>query len=293
MKAAAILAPGGGILLAEERPVVETGVYGFNACLIALSLPAFFHIQWNDGAGWVMLVAAVGSTVVLTRLAIAFVPFPTMAAPFLITFWVLFPLAPKLGAPQPIALEPAGQAAFQPFEAVLNGLSGAIFCVSVWSGLLYLGGVLVSNWRHGLLALSGAAIGAGVAAYHHAPGSTINSGLYGFNGVLTAVSVFVFCGGMLRLSILGAVVATVLMEVFPAVGLQTLSAPFVLATWVMLALGWVERHGFNVQSTTGPPAAPPTQPGQTSRPPSDGEYHAFPQRSDRPFQSPGAREGVA
>ena len=71
-------------------------------------------------------------------------------------------------------------------------------------------------------------------------------GLYGFNGVLTAVAVFVTCGGKLRLSILGALLATMMMPVIAGLGIQTLSAPFVFTTWLMLGLGWIEARWFDV-----------------------------------------------
>jgi urea transporter len=104
--------------------------------------------------------------------------------------------------------------------------------------------VLLSNWRHALLAVLGAVIGATVSSYDREVSdlASINLGLYGFNGVLAAVSVFVFCGGKLRLAILGALVATILVPVIPAFGVKALAAPFVLTTWTMLALGWIEER---------------------------------------------------
>jgi hypothetical protein len=60
------------------------------------------------------------------------------------------------------------------------------------------------------------------------------------------VSVFVFCGGKLRLAILGALPATILMRIADF-GVQTLSAPFVFTTWLMLGLGWVEDNWFDVE----------------------------------------------
>jgi urea transporter len=62
---------------------------------------------------------------------------------------------------------------------------------------------------------------------------------------LTAVSVFVICGGKLRLSILGALLATILMPAIANFGAPIVSAPFVVTTWLMLALGWVEDNWFS------------------------------------------------
>ena len=246
MLVAATLAPAGRMLLGDRGAVLETGLPGLNPCLIALSLPAFFHTGWTDVAMWGVLVVSVACTVLLTRLFVAFLQFPTLALPFLITFWVLFALAPKLGIPQPLAFRPAEYTGLQPLRAVLSSLGDAIFSPNIWSGLLFLVGVLLSDWRHGLLALFGAVIGTVVSYYHRevVDSAGINLGLYGFNGVLTAVSVFVFCGGQLRLAILGAILATMLTPAVVDFGVQALSAPFVLTTWLMLALGWVEHNWF-------------------------------------------------
>jgi urea transporter len=118
--------------------------------------------------------------------------------------------------------------------------------------------VLLSNWRHGVLAICGAIIGTAVSYYYAGvdPG-TADSGFYGFNGVLTAVAVFVSCGGKLRLSLLGALIATMMIPVITGLGLQMVSAPYVFTTWLMLGLGWIENRWFDeTESATEPiPAA--------------------------------------
>ncbi|MGD9648894.1 MAG: urea transporter [Pirellulales bacterium] len=254
---AAALAPGGRMLLGERGPALDSGLPGLNPCLIALALPAFFHAGWNDIGMWGVLLLAVASTVVLTRVADVLLPFPTLAFPYVVTFWGLYALAAWLSVLQPIALGPTPPESLHPVEAVLLGLGQALFSPAIGSGMLFFVGVLISNWRHALLALCGAVIGTVMSCYHG--GVTgfgdVDQGLYGFNGVLTAVSVFLFCGGKLRLSILGAVIATMLMPAFAYLGLPALSAPFVLTTWLMLALGWLEDHWFDVSASRGLPTA--------------------------------------
>jgi len=241
MLVAAILAPLGGLLLREKRSVLEQGLYGFNPCLMALALPFFYHTSWTDGAMWGVLVVTVICTIVLTRIVVAFVPFPTMAVPFLVTFWCLNALAPHVAYANLIVMPPAQRVPVNFPMSVFMGLGETVFSLSVFSGAIYLLGVVTSNWRHGLLALLGSMIGVVVAYYHAAAGSDINIGFFGFNGVLTAVSVYVLCGGSFRLSILGAILATMLMAVIPFFDVITVSAPFVLATWLIMALGWFEK----------------------------------------------------
>ncbi len=243
------------MLLGEKAAVLETGMPGLNPCMVALALPAFFETGWTNVGMWLVLSACVVSAVVLVRLCIAVLPFPTLVLPYLIIFWILHALAPHLGVLQPIALVPPTATGFEPVRAVLSSLAQALFSPSIWSGILFAAGVLLSNWRHGLIAICGAMIGSTVVYYYRDMNpADVNFGLYGFNGVLTAVAVYIFCGGKLRLSILGALVATILTPVVAGFGVQTLSAPFVFTTWLMLALGWFEDHWF----------ALPTAPTSTS-----------------------------
>ncbi len=105
-----------------------------------------------------------------------------------------------------------------------------------------------------VIAFLGAVIGTVVSYYYRdVDPASVDLGLYGFNGVLAAVSVFVVCGGKLRLAILGALLATILMPAIADFGVQTLSAPFVLTTWLMLALGLDRRQV--VQRPPAPAAA--------------------------------------
>ncbi len=242
---AAILGPLGRILIGERREVLATGLPALNPCLIALSIPVFFNTGWTNIGMWVVLILCIASAVLLVRLFLRIFSFPIIALPFLIIFWILWAIEPHVSFLQPSELHLAAYHTFHPVVAVLYSLGQAIFSATLWSGVLFLIGVLLSNWRHGVVALLGAVIGTFVAYYYSnvAPESA-NLGLYGFNGVLAAVAVFVTCQGKLRLSILGALLATIFIPLIADFGVQTLSAPFVFTTWLMILLGWVEDNWF-------------------------------------------------
>ncbi len=243
---AAIIAPAGRMALGERGPVLATGLPGLNPCLIALSLPTFFQTSWTNVGMWGVLVVCVAIAVVLVRLLVGILPFPILALPFLIIFWVLYALAPHLDVLQPAVSGPSEATTFHPVTAVLFSLGQAVFSPSIWSGLLFLAGILLSNWRHAVIAFLGAVIGTAVSYYYRDVDPTsFNFGLYGFNGVLTAVAVYLICGSKLRLAILGALIATILIPAIAAVGVQTVSAPFVFTTWLVLGLGWIEQKWFD------------------------------------------------
>jgi urea transporter len=235
--------------------------------LIALALPAFFETDWTNVGMWIALVVCVAITIVLVQICVAVLPFPTLAFPFLIVFWALYVLAPSLNAVQPLSLAVSHHDTFRPALAVLLSLGQALFSPTVLSGILFASGVLLSNWRHGVLAICGATIGTAVAiTIATSIRRPVNLGLYGFNGVLTAVAVIVTCGGKLRLSTLGALLATMMMPAIADLGVQTLSAPFVFTAWLMLGLGWIEDNWFDVDPANASKLLPATKPARTTKP---------------------------
>ena len=264
---AGVMAPAGRMLLGDRGVILSSGLPGLNPCLIALAIPAFFETGWTNVGMWVVLVVCVAITIVLVRVCITVLPFPTLAFPFLVVFWALYALAPQIDVVQPLHFTATAHATFHPVTAVLLSLGQALFSPMVLSGVLFATGVLLSNWRHGVLAICGAIIGTVVAYYYGDvdPGSA-DLGFYGFNGVLTAVSVFVVCGGKLRLSILGALIATMMIPAIADLGVQTLSAPFVFTTWLMLGLGWIEDNWFDVDAAPVAELLPATKPARATRP---------------------------
>ena len=243
---AAILGPAVRMLLGQRGPDLTMGVPGLNPSLVALSLAAFYRTDWTDIGMWAVLIVSVVVTAVLVRLLTAILPFPILVLPFLVMSWSLYGLSGHLDVLQPSSLETSTVSEFHPVAAVLFSLGQALFSPSMWSGLLFLAGLLSSNWRHAVIAVLGAVVGTLVSYYYRDADPTgVDFGMYGFNGVLTALAVYVLCGGKLRLAILGALVATILTPRVTGGGLEAVSAPMVFTTWLILALGYVERKWFD------------------------------------------------
>jgi urea transporter len=122
--------------------------------------------------------------------------------------------------------------------ATVAALGAALFTSGALPGILFLVGVLVSNWRHAVVALVAAATAASLAAHVGAAGSAINSGFIGFNAVLAGVATYVLVAADLRLSVLAAVVATwIFSYVARHVPAPALASGFVLSVWLILFLG--------------------------------------------------------
>ncbi len=248
MLVAAVLAPGGRMLLGQKQ-TLETGLPGINPCLIAISLPTFYQTRWDNFGMWGVLLICVAVAIVLVRILVVMLPFPITALPFVLIFWVMSAIAPNLDVLQPVGFEAMPTANFHPLTAVMLSFGEALFSPSLISGSLFLLGLLVSNWRHAVIAFLGATIGTLVSYYYGGAGAaSADNGLYGFNGVLAAVAVYVICGERLQLALLAALLATVLTPLFSLLGLQFLSAPFVFSVLLLVALGWIDDRGFRPKS---------------------------------------------
>ena len=79
-------------------------------------------------------------------------------------------------------------------------------------------------------------VGTLIALYHHDPQEQVSIGIYGYNAVLAAIAVYLWRKSLVG-PILAAIVSVPLTEFFPrSLGIPALTAPFVAASWVVIAL---------------------------------------------------------
>ena len=217
--------------------LLDLGLYGFNSGLIGLALGNFFEpspIVWL----WVPVFAVVAAAITVAMSK--WVPIPFLAAPFILTFWLVWLIAGTLG------LKAIDFGAFpamdvHPAESVIKALGSALFVPGIVSGLLFLAGIAIGNWRLAIVAVIGAIVPNALAAHVGTVGGAINFGFIGFNGVLAALAAYVIVAPDLRLAVLGSFLATWIGSyIFRYVDeVPVLASGFVLAIWVMLLLGWL------------------------------------------------------
>lgn len=238
-------------LLRFDRSELEAGIYGFNATLVGIAVFFFFR---PEALPIGLMVLGCGVSTVVTWLMRRYLPFPTYTTPFIVTTWAIYFLGLALGAPQTGPGIPVGSASW--VVAVADGIGQVMFQASVWTGGFFLLGIALNDWRHALWVLTGAVIGVLVADYEveaavHSVDperlirqvmiEKISLGLYGYNATLTAVALYLWRRSLIP-PILGILISVPLSEAFPWLGLPELTAPFVLATWSVLALGWLESR---------------------------------------------------
>ena len=92
-------------------------------------------------------------------------PFPTYTAPFIVTTWALYFLGLAMGAAQ---VAPGGPPAASGFmAAVAHGIGQVMFQASVWTAVLFLIGIAISDWQHALWVVVASGLGMLVGIYHH------------------------------------------------------------------------------------------------------------------------------
>lgn len=235
----ALLGGVAGLLTAQRRgyPKAErqAGLYSYNGVLLGLLISQQF--SWSALVP-PLLVACGGLSAILTRQWLKRSQnadcLPVYTAPFVGLAWLLLSAAtaPSAAAVPVIAADQSGLLASH-FQGLFKGLSQVMLLEHPLAGGLIALGLLLADRRAAAWAILGA--GAGLAlALHLNEGPDTFLGLYGYNPALAALA---FCQQRRQpwLPLIAIILAIVLTPGFAALGLAPLTAPFILACWLIRA----------------------------------------------------------
>jgi urea transporter len=250
----AIAANVSAVLAGYDEHDTQLGLHGFNGALAALA--AFTFIADNATATAVAILAATATAWLLE-------PWSRWlrnrgqgfySSPCLIVTWIWLPsvrLAEKAPPPTTHDALPFMQA----LDSVFAGLAQITFAHGALSGLLVLAGITASSRRYALWALVGTIVASGGYWLAGASSSSLEAGLPGFNGALTALAV-ADCGVVIAL---GAIALSVMLQQFAGYGgWPSMTAPFVIATW---SAHWLARRRAQNVCADVAAATSGTQPG--------------------------------
>ncbi|MFG2044619.1 urea transporter [Dactylosporangium sp. NPDC048998] len=243
------------LLLRIPHAPVREGLFGFNPLLTGVAI----SIYLRPGAlMWIYLVIGAVVTTVVTVATGAVLKtwgVPPLTFPFVLTTWFLllatyqFARLGNIAIGRPALPHTLDQraahvhvtAAFLT-PSMLKDVS-EVFLLGNWvTGALILVALAVSSrWAAGS-AIAGAVVSTLFAVWVGASASAVAVGLYGFSAVLTAVAlggVFYHPSRRLVPYMLFGIVFTVVIQAalgtaLAPVGIPTLTAPFVFATWLFL-----------------------------------------------------------
>jgi len=123
---------------------------------------------------------------------------------------------------------------------VMRGV-GQVMLQGYWlSGIIFVFGLFLHSYKVATWAIIGSVIGLVIARTFHFPEDVAHQGLYGFNASLTAIALAERFSEKKWSIFIGIVVSILLTRSFELLALAALTAPFVLASWIVIAVVRVE-----------------------------------------------------
>lgn len=210
---------------------IKNGLYGFNGTLVGIAVWYFFG--FNPATALAIILGAILSTIIMRLMQ---KKFPAFTAPFVISGWlVIFGVKFLDLAPAALSALPSADS-LNLFSAVNLGFGQVMFQANIITGLIFLLAILVNSRLAALYALYGSLAGGLAAWLFSLPLDSINFGLFGYNAVLCAIALGDKKRGAFLLATAAVGLSVLLNFGLGEIGVITLTAPFVLATWIMLII---------------------------------------------------------
>ncbi|WP_213941490.1 urea transporter [Pseudomonas sp. dw_612] len=227
----ALLGGVAGLLTAQRRGYAkadrQAGLFSYNGVLLGLLLSLYF--PWSAMLPLV-IIACGGLSAMITQqwLKRARVSqyLPAYTAPFVGMSWLLLCFATPSTTAHLIEVS-----ALNMLAAPLKGLGQVMFLGHPLAGAMIAVGLLIADRRAFCWALLASVAGMAWSLLHHDFYSAL-IGLGGYNAVLAALA-FSSQRQQPWLPLVGIASALLLTPVFAAIGLPTLTAPFILAGWLI------------------------------------------------------------
>lgn len=208
---------------------IKNGLYGFNGTLVGIAV--WFFFEANISTAIAIIIGAVFSTIIMRAMKKVM---PAFTAPFVISTWIimfgkkLFDFAPFLphSFPQSNSLNL--------FAAFNTGIGQVMLQENMITGMLFLLAIFISSRAAAVYAIYGSFLGGLFAVFLSLPLTMINNGLFGYNAVLCGLALGDKKRDAVYLTTFAIILSVLLNYGFDKIGVITLTAPFVVATWIAL-----------------------------------------------------------
>lgn len=222
-------------VLGYPREDIRRGLYGFNGTLVGIAVACFCMQGWGSVA---ILLFASGLSTYVARLMARQSLVPGLTAPFVLLGWAILLLVksfPKL-AVQAMAGSEWGDSL--DIVRVMSLSFGQIMLQgeSVLTGGLFLVAIACNSWRMALGALVASVLSLGAMCLPSVSTEAINSGLYGYNSILSflaVASVLPIKRWRYTKAFFALGIAILLQYLGLCWSIPTLTAPFVLSVWLI------------------------------------------------------------
>lgn len=234
---AALLGGVAGLLTAQRRGYAkadrQAGLFSYNGVLLGLLLS--LHFPWSAMLP-LAIIACGGLSAMLTQQWLKRARFsqclPAYTAPFVVLSWVLLCFATPSTQAHLIEINTLNMLA-----APFKGFGQVMFLGHPLAGAMIAAGLLMADRRAFCWALLASVAGMGWSLLRH-DFYTALLGLGGYNAVLVALA-FSAQRHQPWLPAVGIALALLLTPIFATIGLPTLTAPFILAGWLVRSVAQV------------------------------------------------------
>ena len=216
---------------------IKNGLYGFNGTLVGIAIWFFFSV--NISTTLAVIIGAALSTVIMHAMKKRI---PAFTAPFVISTWIvmlgikLLDIIPFLSPSLPQNSSP------DLLSAISMGVGQVMFQGNIITGILFLLAILVNSRTAAIYALYGSLLGGLFAILLALPLSMVNIGLFGYNAVLCGIALGTKKWNGFILATFAILLSVLLNYGLDKIGIITLTAPFVIATWVALLIkSWPKK----------------------------------------------------
>lgn len=236
----ALLGAVAGLLTAQRRGYAkserQSGVYSYNGVLLGLLIG--YRFEWSPLMP-LLIIACGGLSAMLMHAWLQRTPrascLKAYTAPFVLFSWVM------LGFAAPLPSPPVAEATL--IEALPAGLGQVFLLDHPLAGVLIGIGLLIANRTAALWAAVGCISGVAFAVWQQESNLAL-LGLSGYNPALAALA-FSHVRYKPWLPGIAILLAIVLQPGFSGLGLATLTAPFILACWLVQAGGRLLKQSAN------------------------------------------------
>lgn len=215
------------------RDDIKDGLYGFNGTLVGIAVGVFMELSIGS-----LLLIAVASCIStwIARLFNLQRSLPGFTAPFILSVWGLlgfctWVVPDMLPVSDTVTDTTRGINYFQAFSF---GIGQVMFQGNIWTGLLFLAGILINSRTAAFYTVIGALLPIPFAVLLGIDSETLNMGLMGYNGVLCAIALGDKSWEGLVWASCSVLLSVILQIIGMNLGITTLTAPFVVSVWIIM-----------------------------------------------------------
>lgn len=219
------------IFLKYSKEDIKNGLFGFNGTLVGIAV--FFYFGVSVYSFLAVIIGAILSTVIMKIIKKTI---PAFTAPFVISTWImmlgmkLLNITPFHSSPLPLSNS------LNLFSTAGMGIGQVMFQGSAITGIIFLIAILINSRMAATYAFYGSVVGGLFATLLALPLNMINMGLFGYNAVLCSIAIGIKKWTVFIMVTLAIILSVLLNYSLGRVGITTLTAPFVIATWIILLI---------------------------------------------------------